>query len=92
MIFDVTNPFARRPRFLARLPRLVRFIIFHWMIGYLIAALFTALVFGLNIGGISQMVLHSEGSWIAGLAFYILNGILFAGAQVSVAVSLHLSD
>ena len=43
MIVDVTNPFAARPGFLARLPRLVRFVIFHWMIGYAVAAAFTAL-------------------------------------------------
>jgi hypothetical protein len=92
MAFDTTNPFLIRPRFLARLSRMVRFFIFHWMMGFVVSAIFTVLILGFDVAGIGHLVTHVEGGWLAALVFFMLNGIVFAGAQVSVAILIHLND
>ena len=83
---DATNPFARHPAALARLPRIVRICIFHWLVGFALAAGFTGAVLAWDVVGIRHLVTHVQGGWLAALVFFVLNGIVFAGVQVGVVV------
>ena len=86
MAFDRTDPFRTRPGILARQPRLVRFYVFHCLIGFLLAAILTAAILIADFGGIGHLVATVEGGWLAGLVFFVLNGIVFAGVQTGIAV------
>ena len=84
--FDITNPFARRPRRLARLPRLVRLYLLNCVIGFVLAGVFTGLILWTNIGNIRHLVMAVEGGWLAGAIFFVLNGIVFAGVQTGIVI------
>ena len=81
-----TNPFLKRPRLLAGLPRIVRLYILHSIVGFVLSAVFTALVLWFDIVGIGHLVAHVEGGWIAALVFFVLNGIVFAGVQTAIVI------
>lgn len=81
-----TNPFRRSPRALARLPRIVRLYIFHCLVGFALAGVFTASVLWLNIANIGHLVTHVSGGWLAAVVFFVLNGIVFAGVQTSIVI------
>lgn len=83
---DLTNPFRHRPARLACLPRIVRLYILNCFLGFMLAAVFTGLVLWLNIGNIGHLVAHVSGGWLAGLVFFGLNGIVFAGVQSAIVV------
>ncbi|QHQ33901.1 hypothetical protein [Algicella marina] len=86
MAFDSTNPFRNRPRALARLPRLIRFYIFHSAMGFTAAALFTTLILVTDTAGLGHLVSSVHGGWLAAVVFFVLNGIVFAGVQTAIAV------
>lgn len=86
MRFDTSNPCSVWPPAVARLPRLVRLVIVNWLLGFVVAAVFTGLVIGFDLAGIGHLVMNVEGGWIGALLFFFLNGIVFAGVQVGVVV------
>lgn len=81
-----TNPFRQRPAALARLPRLIRLYIFHCIIGFALAGVFTALVLWVNVANIGHLVATVEGGWFAAGIFFVLNGIVFAGVQTGIVI------
>ena len=74
------------------MPEILRFTIRNYAIGWGLAAIFTGLILWLNVANIGHLVTHVQGGWLAGLVFFALNGIVFAGAQVAVAVLLMSED
>lgn len=80
------DPFQKRPKGLAALPRLVRVYILHTLIGFAISAVFTALVIAYDVVGIGHLVSNVEGGWLAAAVFFILNGIVFSGVQFGIVV------
>ena len=68
------------------MPRLVRLYIRQTAIGFLIAALFVALLFWFNIGNLWHLVTHSPGGWLAAVLLVIFNGIVFSGVQFGIAI------
>lgn len=90
---QANDPFKTRPRAIARLPRLIRFYIFHCLIGFGAAGVFTGLVLWLNVANIGHLVTHVAGGWLAAFVFFLLNGIVFAGVQSGIAFwSLGVDD
>ena len=81
-----TIPFRRHPRFLAKLPRIVRLYIFNCLIGFTLSAVFTAMIFGFNVGNIGHLVSTVSGGWIAAVVFFMLNGIVFSGVQTGIVI------
>jgi len=69
-----------------KLPRIVRLIIVHWLIGFVLAAVFTALLIVLNVANIGYLVNTVQGGWFAGFILFMLNGIVFAGVQSGIAI------
>ncbi len=85
-IMSYSDPFQKAPKFLSELPLLVRLYIFHCMIGFAISGIFTFCVIHYDVAGIGRMAMAVEGGWIGMLAFFILNGTLFAGVQFAVMI------
>ena len=69
------------------MPALVRLYIRHTAIGFAIAAVFVALLFWFDIGGLWHLVTHTEGGWLAAALLVIFNGIVFSGTQFGIAVT-----
>ena len=69
-----------------RMPRIVRLYIVNCLLGFVLAAVFTALVLWLNIGNIWHLVTYVSGGWLAAGVFFLLNGIVFAGVQSGIAI------
>ena len=85
-MIDPTDPFPNRPAGFARLPRLIRLYIFNAACGFLLSAVFTALVLVTNTGGLGQLVSQVRGGWLGALMFFVSNGIVFAGVQTAIVV------
>jgi hypothetical protein len=68
------------------MPALVRLYIRHVLIGYALAAVFTALLLWQNVANLWHLVTHSpEGPLAVGL-LVMFNGIVFSGVQFGIAV------
>jgi hypothetical protein len=65
----------------ATLPRLVRLYIRSVAIGYLAAAVFTALILWFDVVGLGGLILRSPDGWLAGFLLWFFNGIVFSGVQ-----------
>ena len=85
---SLTNPFQRSPKSLSRLPRIVRLVILNWMIGFGLAAVFTGMILAFDVAGIRHLVTSVDGGWLAAFVFFMLNGIVFAGAQTGIVVMM----
>lgn len=68
------------------MPKLIKLYIVNVLIGFAISALFLGLVLALDIAGLRHLVLETPSGWIAGLMFFLSNGIVFAGVQFAIAV------
>lgn len=86
MHLDLTNPFHRRPTWLAQLPRIVRLYILNAALGFVLSGIFTAAIIWLNVANIGHLVAHVSGGWLAALVFFVLNGLVFAGVQSAIVI------
>jgi hypothetical protein len=67
---------------------LVAFYIRSCIMGFVLAAVFTAALIGLNVGRIGYLVTHVDGGYLAAFLLWFFNGIVFSGAQAAVSVLL----
>ncbi|RYH12073.1 hypothetical protein [Tropicimonas sp. IMCC6043] len=74
------------------MPKLVRLYIRQVAIGYLLSAVFVALLLSLNVVNLWHLVTHTSGGWIAVLMLFIFNGIVFAGVQFGISIMRMASD
>lgn len=65
---------------------LIRLFVVHTLIGYVVAALFVAMLFAFNIANLWHLVAHSNVPILATFLLWFFNGIVFSGAQVAIAV------
>lgn len=70
----------------ADMPKLVRLYIINIAIGFLLAVIFTALLVGLDIGNLRDLVTTVSGGWLAVLMLVVFHTVLFAGVQFAIAV------
>ncbi len=75
------------PRPAARpMPRIMRLYLRQSLLGFGLAALFTALLLAADVGGLRHLVTHTEDGPLAVMLLVVFNGIVFAGAQFGIAV------
>ncbi len=65
---------------------LVRLYIRHVAIGYVLAALFIALLLWLDVGGLWHLVAHTAEAPLAVALLVLFNGIVFSGVRFGIAV------
>ncbi|PQO22996.1 hypothetical protein C2I36_10215 [Rhodobacteraceae bacterium WD3A24] len=68
------------------MPELVRLYIRQVAIGFGIAAVFVALLLGLNVANLRHLVFASSDGLLALFLLFFFNGIVFAGVQFGIAV------
>lgn len=68
------------------MPKLIKMYIRHTVIGFVIAAIFVALLIWLNVANLRHLVTHAEGGYLALVMLVIFNGIVFSGVQFGIAV------
>jgi predicted branched-subunit amino acid permease len=68
------------------MPPLVRLYIRQVLIGFALAALFTALLIGFDVAGLRHLVLQTAAGPLAAALLVLFNGIVFAGVQFGIAV------
>lgn len=68
------------------MPKLVRLYIRQVMIGFAIAALFVAMLLGLNVMELRSLIFGSDSGLLALFLLWFMNGIVFAGVQFAWAV------
>lgn len=68
------------------MPKLIRLYIVNVLIGFAISAAFLGVVLMLDVAGLRHLVLDTPSGWIAGLLFFLSNGLVFAGVQFAIAV------
>lgn len=69
------------------MPRVMRIYIASAFTGFALAAVFLGLVMLVNVGNLRHLILTSDVGWIAALAFWVLNGIVFSGVQFGYTVN-----
>lgn len=70
------------------MPKIIRFYILHCVIGFALAAAFTAVILWINLANLWHLVSTSDIGVMAVVVFWVLNGIVFSGVQFGVAVML----
>lgn len=68
------------------MPRLVRLYIRHVLIGFGLSAVFTGLLFWLNVANLWHLVTHTAEGPLAAFLLVVFNGIVFSGVQFGIAV------
>ncbi|MFK7881381.1 hypothetical protein [Roseobacter sp.] len=69
------------------MPRVFRLYIISGLIGFFVSAVFVAMIIGFNVGNLQHLIFTSDIGVIAVLAFWVLNGIVFSGAQFAFSLS-----
>lgn len=70
------------------MPRLIRFVLLHAAIGWLVAAIFVAALLHSDPGGIGTLLTRSQEGWGPLLLLWFFTGLTFGSAQLGAAVML----
>ena len=68
------------------MPKLIRLYITQVALGFLISAIFVAVLLVLNVANLRDLILGSEIGLMALLMIWFMNGIVFAGVQFAYAI------
>lgn len=68
------------------MPKLVRLYILQVILGFGLSAVFVALLLYFNVANLWHLVNATTGGFIAVVVLFMLNGIVFAGVQFSIAI------
>ena len=69
-----------------RLPRLVRLYMRQVALGFALSAVFTGLLLGFNIANLRNLVLSTQGGYLAIFLLFFFNGLVFAGVQFAITI------
>jgi hypothetical protein len=70
------------------MPELIRFVIRHLAIGFALALPFTGMLLWFNVANLWHLVTHTADGPLALFLLTFFNGIVFAGAQLGIALLL----
>lgn len=73
------------------MPKLVSLYIRSCLIGFALSGVFVALILSFNVGNLWHLISTSSMGGIAGIMFFMFNGIVFAGAQFAFSI-LSMAD
>ena len=68
------------------MPKLIRLYITQVAIGFVVSAVFVALLLLLNVANLRHLIAGSEVGLIALIMIWFMNGIVFAGVQFAYAI------
>lgn len=67
-------------------PRLIRLYIKNVAIGFVLSAVFVAILMYFNVANLWKLVTNSDIGWIAILMLWAFHGIVFAGVQFAISI------
>lgn len=67
------------------MPKLIRLYITNTAIGFALGAVFVGMLLWYDIADLWHLISTSDKSWLAFLALWIPNGMIFAGVQFAIA-------
>ncbi len=68
------------------MPKLIRLYITQVALGFVISAIFVAVLLALNVANLRHLITGSDMGLIALLMIWFMNGIVFAGVQFAYAI------
>lgn len=68
------------------MPKLIRLYIQSIAIGFALSSVFLALMLWQDVAGLRHLILGSDMGWLAAIMVIVFNGIVFSGAQFSIAI------
>ncbi len=68
------------------MPKLIRLYITSVALGFALSALFLGLLIWANVAGLGHLVLETSSGGVAAIMLFVMNGIIFAGAQFAIAI------
>lgn len=68
------------------MPKLVKFLVFHALLGFAIALASVVVIFALDIASLRTLIMTSDMKWIAAFALIILMTITLASVTMGIAV------
>ena len=74
------------------MPRLIRLYIASIAVGFVLSAVFVAMLVWFDVAGLQSLVLGSSAGWTAAVMLTVSNGIIFAGAQFGIRVMMLAED
>ena len=73
-------------------PELIKLNIKSCAIGFVLSAIFVALMLGFDVTGLGELVARSDVGFVAVLMMWILNGVVFAGVQLAYVIMSMADD
>ena len=67
-------------------PKLIKLYIKSCAIGFVLSAIFVAVMLGFDVMGLGGLVVRSDVGFVAVLMMWILNGVVFAGVQFAYVI------
>jgi hypothetical protein len=71
---------------MSHLPKLVRLYIVQSAIGFLVSAIFVAMLLSLNVANLWHLVTHTSAGPLAVFLLWLFNGIVFSGVQFGISI------
>jgi hypothetical protein len=68
------------------MPKLIKLYITNVAYGFVLSAVFLALLLWLDVAGIRHLILNSDVGYIAAGMIFMMNGVVFASVQFAIAV------
>ncbi|MBK5933205.1 hypothetical protein C8N32_102223 [Rhodovulum imhoffii] len=68
------------------MPQLVRLYIRQTLIGFVLSAVFVAMLLSFNVANLWHLVTHVSLGWVAVVMLFVFNGIVFAGVQFGISI------
>jgi len=74
------------------MPDLIKMYIRHSVIGFVLSAVFVAMLLYFNVVNLWHLVTHTDVGFLAVFLLWLFNGIVFAGVQFGIAIMLMKAD
>ena len=74
------------------MPDLIKMYIRQTAIGFVLSAVFVALLLSMNVVNLWHLVTHSDVGFLAVFLLWLFNGIVFAGVQFGISIMLMKYD
>lgn len=68
------------------MPKLVRLYIRQVLIGFVLSAVFVALLLWANVGNLWRLISTSDMGFVAVIMLFMFNGIIFSGVQFAISI------
>jgi hypothetical protein len=73
-------------------PNLMRLYLRHCAVGFVVSAVFVAMLLWYDVARIASLVANSDVGWLAVLLLWLFHGTIFGAVQFAVSIMLNAQD